>query len=72
MDNPIMLIPHCPKCNGDSMINKLYKKAGDIRNGCYCELCKCGPYQPGTSNEASNNNNTEALAAQFALKLLNK
>lgn len=44
---------------------------GSVRNGWYCEQCGVGPYRLGTHEEAKQNINTEAQAAQFAVRLLN-
>lgn len=63
--------PPCPVCTKQAMVHKLFS-VGDQRNGWYCGSCGAGSYQLGSLAEAKENINTEAIAAQFAIALLNK
>lgn len=64
------MLPHCPNCHGEEMTHR-FSGVGSLRNGWYCDQCGAGPYRLGTMEEARQNVNTEAQAAQFAVRLLN-
>lgn len=60
-------VPECPKCGGDDMAHICKSPVpGTVafrNNGWYCQTCKAGPYQLGST--------TEATVARFVLTLLN-
>lgn len=69
--------PPCPKCGKEEMIHRVFSLIPNTgtfkrKNGWYCKSCGAGAYQLGTKQDAERNTNTEAEAARFAIKLLNK
>ena len=71
MDLPDRTPPPCPDCSSDMMEHRFYG-IGEKRNGWYCQSCGAGGYQLGSKDEAIHCINTEAMAARFAIALLNK